>query len=94
MVFGESEEDWDGVTILLVSSSHSSLIVTAVRLSNVEDLLFNIFPKLLSIIFFLSEGFVFLKKITVEDPSSNSLEGTSFWRSLSIVQPKLKSRKK
>ena len=38
MIFGESEEDWDGVTILLVCSSHSSLIVTAMRLSNVEDL--------------------------------------------------------
>lgn len=38
MVFGESEEDGNGVTILLVSSSHSSLVVTAMRLSNVEDL--------------------------------------------------------
>ena len=38
MIFGESEEDWDGVTILLVCSSHSSLIVTSMRLTNVEDL--------------------------------------------------------
>ena len=38
LIFGESEEDWDGVTILLVGSSHSSLIVTAMRLSNVEDM--------------------------------------------------------
>ena len=38
MIFGESEEDWDGVTILLVGSSYSSLIVTSMRLTNVEDL--------------------------------------------------------
>ena len=38
VIFGESEEDGNGVTILLKSSSHSSLIVTAMRFSNFEDL--------------------------------------------------------